>query len=116
MAFTRGSRDPDQFRIVRTPCVYPDVPVFRVPMPSSMSIQKCELCALSVPIRVHIVFLPDRSQFAGIKQPDYPFRASDRRQPYLFSSSPSIDVFVEAVVEKVVAVANPSVGWTDPKR
>ena len=70
-----------------------------------MAIQESKLSAAAVKVRVNIILLSHGGLPAIVEQPNTLRRPADRGVPYLqiLTASP-VDVFVEAIMKKVVAI------------
>ncbi len=79
-----------------------------------MAVEKNELGAGVVQICVDIVFLRDRREAAVIKKPDRRHRLADRSNFHLIARAGAVDVFVQAIVKKIIAVAASRIGRTNP--
>ena len=98
-------RNPDQVGVVRDSFVGDEVPVLLVAEPLRVAIEESEMGALVVQIGMNVVLLGHRGELAVVKQPDRRDRPEDAGDFRLIARAAAVDVFVEAIVEEVVAVA-----------
>ena len=79
-----------------------------------MPIEKSEVGAPAVKIRVNIILLCHRSQLSIVKQPDGTRRLGNRAQFSLRAGTPPVNMFIKTIMKQVDAVASPGIGWTNP--
>src|ERR1035441_4931200 len=108
--------NPDQVGIVGDPFVGDEVPVFRVAEALRVAIEESEVGALAADRKMVVVLLGDGGELAIVKQPDGQNRPGEAGDSRLVARADAVDVFVEAIVEEVVAVAAAGVGGADPNR
>jgi hypothetical protein len=70
-----------------------------------VAIEESEMGALVVQIGMNVVLLGDGGELAVVKQPDGQDRPGDAGEFRLVARADAVDMFVEAIVEEVVAVA-----------
>ena len=88
----------------------------RVAEPPCVAIEESEMGALAVQIGMNVVLLGDGGELAVVKQPDGQDRPGDTGESRLVARADAVDMFVEAIVEEVVAVAAAGIGGADPDR
>src|SRR5207302_2612874 len=110
-------RNPNNILVVGAALVGSEIPVFGVAEASGVAIEECKLGAFVVPVGVHVVLLRDGCAFAVIEQPDHLGGLANGRVPdrRVVRARP-VDVFVEAVMKEVVAIAAVGIGRTNPNR
>lgn len=79
-----------------------------------MPVEKSEVGAPAVKIRVNIILLCHRSQLSIVKQPDGTRPLGNRAQFSLRAGTPPVNMFIKTIMKQVDAVASPGIGWTNP--
>ena len=79
-----------------------------------MAVEKNKLRAFIVQGGMDVVLLCNRRETAIFEQPDGGGRLSDDGQFDLITGTQSVDVFIETVVEQIIAIAPARIGRTDP--
>ena len=111
-----GLRNPDQVRIVGDAFVGDEVPILAAAEALRVAVKESELGALGVQVGMDVVLLGDAGEPAVVEQPDGQGRLGNPGKSRLVACAGAIDVFVEAIMEEVVAVAAAGIGGADPGR
>lgn len=72
-----------------------------------MAVQKNNVCAARVEVGVDVIGRPHGGQIFGIVEPDDARRVGQGGQRHLVAAAGAVDIFVEAIVEQIVAIAAP---------
>ena len=92
-----------------------EVPVAGIWVVTDLAIEEEEVGSAFMEIGMNVVLLGDGCKLAVIKEPDGGRGFADVAYIGPTSAAASIDMFVETVVEKVVAIASSGVGGTNPR-
>lgn len=79
-----------------------------------MAIEKRELRSAAMEVRMNVVLLSYRCEFAVVEEPDCQGRTGQGGEFDLIAGADAVDVLVEAVMEQVIPVAAPWVGGANP--
>ena len=79
-----------------------------------MSIEEVKLSASAVQVGMHVIMLGHRCFFSIVKKPYGGRGGGDTAYLNLISSSRSIDMGVQAIMEKMVAATSLPVSWANP--
>ena len=109
-------RIPDQRRIVRETLVLFEIPILGILKTRDVAIEKNKLCAFTVQGGVDVVLLRNRRKPAVVEKPDGGSRLSDESQFDLIAGTQPVDVFIETVVEQIIAIAPARIGRAYPDR
>ena len=101
--------------MVRQAFVGLKVPIARIGIVTDVTIEEEEVGSAFMQIGMDVVLLGDSRQLTVIEEPDGGAGFADVADIRPTSAAASIDVFIEAIVEKVVAVASTGVGGANPR-